>query len=74
MEDAQEPIAIVGMSCRYPGDADTPQGFWDLLSNGNSAHGKTPKNRFDVDGYYHPSPERAGSVRAFDTNLLLIYY
>ncbi|EHK97083.1 putative Lovastatin nonaketide synthase [Glarea lozoyensis 74030] len=59
-----EPIAIIGMSCRFPGDADTPQGFWDLLSRGESAWGKVPKDRFNVDNYYHPSPERAGAITA----------
>jgi acyl transferase domain-containing protein len=57
-----EPIAIIGMSCRFPGDADTPQGFWELLSRGESAWGKVPSDRFNVDNYYHPSPERGGAV------------
>jgi len=62
MEDKQDPIAVVGMSCRFPGDADTPQGFWGLLSRGESAWSKVPKSRFNVDSYYHPSAEREGSV------------
>jgi acyl transferase domain-containing protein len=76
-----EPIAIIGMSCRFPGDADTPQGFWDLLSRGESAWGKVPKDRFNVDNYYHPSPERAGAVSCpcpiilpYDSNKMLLDY
>ena len=64
MEDKQEPIAIVGMSCRFPGEADTPEGFWNLLARGESAWSKIPKNRFDVDAYYHPFTEREGAVSA----------
>ncbi|KAH9222301.1 hypothetical protein DL95DRAFT_508189 [Leptodontidium sp. 2 PMI_412] len=62
MEDKQEPIAIVGMSCRFGGDADTPKGFWDMLSRGESAWSKIPPSRWNSNSYYHPSPEREGSV------------
>lgn len=51
----QEPIAIVGMSCRFPG-ADTPEEFWQLLHNGIDAVGEIPKTRWDVDQYYDPRP------------------
>jgi len=60
--DKQEPIAIVGMGCRFPGDADTPNGFWELLSKGESAWSKVPRNRFDIDGFHHPSSDRGGAV------------
>ncbi|KAL5323100.1 hypothetical protein ACEPPN_007628 [Leptodophora sp. 'Broadleaf-Isolate-01'] len=62
MEDKQEPIAIVGMSCRFGGDVDTPKGFWDMLSRGESAWSKIPPSRWNSNSYYHPSPEREGSV------------
>ncbi|RDL33235.1 Thiolase-like protein [Venustampulla echinocandica] len=63
METNPEPIAIIGMSCRFPGDADTPQGFWDLLSRGESAWGEMPENRnLKLDAYYHPSSERGGAI------------
>jgi acyl transferase domain-containing protein len=62
INDRQEPIAIVGMSCRFPGDADTPQGFWDLLSQGKDAWSEVPKDRFNIDAYYHPSSDREGAV------------
>jgi acyl transferase domain-containing protein len=60
--DKQEPIAIVGMGCRFPGSASTPNGLWELLANGESAWSKVPENRFNIDGYYHPSYEREGAV------------
>ena len=61
--NAAEPIAVVGMAMRFPGDAKSSEQFWDMLSKGRSAHGKVPKDRFNADGYYHPDPARAGSVR-----------
>jgi len=62
MEDKQIPIAIVGMSCRFPGDADCNHGFWELLSKGKSAWSKIPNSRFNIDAYYHPSAKREGAV------------
>ncbi|KAH8588580.1 putative lovastatin nonaketide synthase [Bisporella sp. PMI_857] len=64
MEDKLEPIAIIGMSCRFPGEASSIKGFWDLISNARSAWTEVPANRFNVDSYYHPSPERQGAVIA----------
>jgi hypothetical protein len=60
--DKQEPIAIVGLGCRFPGEAGNPNGFWELLSKGESAWSKVPRNRFDIDGYHHPSSDRGGAV------------
>src|ERR1700730_11284832 len=41
------PIAIVGMSCRLPGNVTTPDEFWELLSRARSGWSKIPKERFD---------------------------
>lgn len=51
----REPIAIIGMSCRFPG-ADTPEELWQLLRNGVDAISEIPKTRWDVDKYYDPMP------------------
>jgi acyl transferase domain-containing protein len=59
---AIEPIAIVGMAMRFPGASHSAEQFWEMLSNGRSAHKKIPKERFDADGYYHPDAARAGAV------------
>lgn len=57
------PVAIVGMSCRFPGGANSPQEMWRLCSAGHSAWSKIPKSRFNADAFYHPNPERISSVR-----------
>ena len=62
LKDQSMPIAIVGIGCRFPGDATSPDKFWDLLSEGRSARGEFPKDRFNLDAFYHPSAERKGAV------------
>ncbi|KAF4994613.1 hypothetical protein FDECE_13060, partial [Fusarium decemcellulare] len=50
-----EPIAVVGMSCRLPGDASDTQKLWELLKQGRSAWSKTPKDRWNQEGFHDPS-------------------
>ena len=50
-DDVNEPIAIVGLSCRLPGAGD-PDSFWHLLRDGVDAIGEVPADRWDVDAYY----------------------
>ena len=57
---AAEPIAIVGIGCRFPG-ADGPEAFWRLLRDGVEAIGEVPADRWDVDAYYDPDPGRRAS-------------
>ncbi|KXT11738.1 hypothetical protein AC579_5038 [Pseudocercospora musae] len=57
-----EPIAIVGMGMRFPGESHSSDSFWDLLSKGRDGWRTMPKHRFNLDGYYHPDGARAGSV------------
>ncbi len=64
LERMTEPIAIIGMGCRFPGGADTPAAFWRLLSNGVDAITEVPKNRWDIDAYYDAAPEAAGKTYA----------
>ncbi|MFJ2419025.1 type I polyketide synthase [Streptomyces brevispora] len=60
---SNEPIAIVGMGCRFPGGVERPEDFWRLLSEGADAVGEWPSNRgWDTEGLYHPDPDRAGTT------------
>jgi hypothetical protein len=61
-EDQSMPIAVVGIGCRFPGDATSPDNLWKLISEGRSAHGAFPKDRFNIDAFYHPAAERQGTV------------
>ena len=56
------PIAIIGMSCRFPGDADSPEKFWELCANGRSAWSEIPENRFNKESFYHPVSEKSTTV------------
>ncbi|MFB8173840.1 SDR family NAD(P)-dependent oxidoreductase, partial [Kitasatospora purpeofusca] len=60
---SNEPIAIVGMGCRFPGGVVRPEDFWHLLSKGTDAVGDWPSNRgWDTEGLYDPDPDRAGTT------------
>ncbi|WP_437760870.1 SDR family NAD(P)-dependent oxidoreductase [Sorangium sp. So ce1389] len=57
-----EPIAIVGMGCRFPGGADDPDAFWRLLEGGRDAVTEVPEDRWDIDAYYDPNPDAPGKL------------
>ncbi|MFG2091952.1 type I polyketide synthase, partial [Streptomyces sp. NPDC048612] len=57
-----EPIAIVGMSCRFPGGVRSPQQLWDLVADGGDAISGLPGDRgWDIEGMYDPDADRAGA-------------
>ncbi|KAL2813950.1 hypothetical protein BDW59DRAFT_24526 [Aspergillus cavernicola] len=56
------PIAIVGMGCRFSGDATSPEKLWDILAEGKSGWSPIPSSRFNVEGIYHPNSEKVGST------------
>src|SRR4051794_29562683 len=58
----REPVAIVGMACRFPGGADGPESFGRLLRDGVDATAEVPPGRWDVDAYYDPDPDRPGTM------------
>ncbi|MEW6365364.1 MAG: amino acid adenylation domain-containing protein [Acidobacteriota bacterium] len=58
----QEPIAIIGMGCRFPGGSSDPDRFWDLLSRGVCAVTEIPADRWDVEKYFNPDPEAPGTM------------
>lgn len=60
----QMPIAIVGMSCRLPGDVSTPDEFWEMCSRARSGWSEIPKDRFEAGSFYHPNPGKGGCFNA----------
>ncbi len=56
-----EPIAVLGLGCRFPG-ADGPRAFWRLLANGVDAVGEVPGGRWDMTALYDPDPDALGKI------------
>ncbi len=57
-----EPIAIIGMGCRFPGGVHTPESFWYLLSQGVDTVTEIPNSRWNVEAYYDPNPDTPGKM------------
>jgi acyl transferase domain-containing protein/acyl carrier protein len=57
-----EPIAIIGIGCRFPGGAHDPVQFWRLLNDGVDAITDVPDDRWHVQAFYHPDPGRPGKT------------
>ena len=55
-------IAIIGVACRFPGDASSPAAFFEMLLQGKDAWAKVPSTRFNAQAYLHPSRERPGTL------------
>ena len=58
---AFEPLAIIGMACRFPGAAN-PAAFWNLLSGRGDAIREVPAERWAADDYYHADPQAPGKM------------
>ena len=59
---AREPIAIIGMGCRFPGGSSSPEAFWQMLREGRDAVGIVPADRWDDEALYDPDPLAAGKI------------
>jgi hypothetical protein len=58
----RDPIAIVGIGCRFPGGVDSPASFWTMLRQGVDAVGEIPRARFAVDRYFSAQPATPGKL------------
>ncbi|UQA57009.1 type I polyketide synthase [Polyangium aurulentum] len=58
----KEPIAVIGVGCRFPGCVVDAASFWRLLRDGVDAIREVPPDRWDIDEYYHPDPRAPGKM------------
>ena len=61
-ERCNQPIAIIGIGCRFPGGASDPQAFWELLRQGTDAITDIPPDRWDIRRFYDPDPQKPGKT------------
>jgi len=57
-----EPLALIGIGCRFPGDADDPESFWKLLLSGTDAISEIPPERWNLKRFYDPDPNKPGKI------------
>ena len=57
-----EPLAVIGMGCRFPGGADSPDAYWRLLRAGQDAIVEVPPDRWDIEAYYDADPDAPGKT------------
>jgi acyl transferase domain-containing protein/NADPH:quinone reductase-like Zn-dependent oxidoreductase/NADP-dependent 3-hydroxy acid dehydrogenase YdfG/acyl carrier protein len=57
-----QPIAIIGIGCRFPGEVYDPASFWELLKHGREALSAVPPDRWNIDEYYDPDPSKPGKM------------
>ncbi len=61
-QEQQEPIAVIGMGCRFPGGANDAESYWRLLRDGVDAIREVPADRWDINAYYDPDPDAPGKM------------
>jgi hypothetical protein len=61
-DSALEPIAIVGYSLNFPGEAKAPDALWKVLAEKRSAMTEWPKDRVNIDAFHHPDSSRPDTV------------
>jgi len=61
-QQQSEPIAIIGMACRFPGGANSPEAYWELLRNGVDAITDIPNQRWNVAAHYDPDTDAPGKM------------
>ncbi|WP_436716038.1 type I polyketide synthase [Roseiconus lacunae] len=64
MGDEYQPIAIIGLGCRFPGGCDSPDAYWDLLQSGRDAIRMTPADRWSLEKFYCGGRARPGKTQS----------
>lgn len=62
IDNSEDLIAIIGMSCRFPGCVNNPAEYWSVLRNGINAIVEVPSYRWDINHYYAPDPKQPGKI------------
>ncbi|WP_282036572.1 type I polyketide synthase [Saccharicrinis aurantiacus] len=62
-DQKKEPIAIVGIGCRLPGDVNSPKEFWEALKSGFNGIVDVPSDRWSNEEFYDPNPDKAGKIK-----------
>ncbi|NEO95911.1 MAG: beta-ketoacyl synthase, partial [Moorea sp. SIO3G5] len=59
---ATEPIAIIGIGCRFPGGVDSPETYWKFLKEAKDVRREIPQERWDIERYYDSTPDIPGKI------------
>jgi hypothetical protein len=64
IELKHQPVAITGMSCRFPGSVSSPDEFWELLARNRTGFSAIPASRFSSNRFHHSNPGKGGTTNA----------
>lgn len=67
-EMESEPVAIIGLSCKFAGTASSPERLWEMLAEGRNAWSEIPSSRFNPKAIYHPDGEKLSTVSCYSRN------
>ena len=70
MSSSNEPIAVIGSGCRFPGGVKSPSQLWDLLKDAPDVAKRIPIDRFNLDRYYHPDGSHHGTSNVQESYFL----
>lgn len=70
LQVGNEPIAIIGSGCRFPGGANSPSKLWELLKEPRDVLSEIPPSRFNVDGFYHADSQYPGHMNVKHSYLI----